>query len=187
MKYSEFMAACIDSYGEYKSEVMKKMTAVYIQERWEESELEAIFLSLITKLNSKYGKPVTPADFEEHFPLINLEAEANEWYNKLSATGTSLDNIIISDNRAEQALEAFGGWVCFCSRNPEYEGIHRKNFTESYIKAVRTDAEPKLIYGNSSRKYQKPALIFGDKEKCLPILNQGSFKQIDSDIFKRVD
>ena len=181
------MAGLIDSYGEYKSDIMKKMTAVYIQERFEESELEKVFMSLITKLNPKYGKPVTPADFEEFFPRVNLTVEANEWYDKINRTGTSLDNIIISNKRAELALEAVGGWIAFTQRNPEYEGLHRKQFVDAYLKAQNTGEQPKLIYGESSRKYEKPALIIGDKGKCLEIINQGSFKQIDTDIFKRVE
>jgi hypothetical protein len=182
MKYHEFMTSLIDSYGEYKSDIMKKMTAVYIQERFEEPELEKIFMALITKLNPKYGKPVTPADFEEIFPSNNIIAEANEWYDKLTRTGSSLDNIMISNKRAEIALESFGGWVCLCQRNPEYEGLHRKNFVDAYKKTQDTGEPAKLIYGESSRKFEKQPLMIGDKDKCLEMLNQQP-QQINSDIF----
>ena len=178
MKYSEFMAGLIDSYGEYKSEIMKKMTAVYIQERFKEDELENIFLSLITKLNPKYGKPVTPADFEEFFPKVNLESEAHEWYNKLSATGCSLDNVIISEIRAVKAIESFGGWSEFCSRSPEYEELHRKNFVKNYCQTVTGESKIYILYGDSSRKYEKQPLIFGNEQECLSIINRNT-KVID--------
>ena len=171
MKYSEFMAGLIDSYGEYKSEIMKKMTAVYIQERFKEDELDKIFMTLITKLNPKYGKPVTPADFEEFFPKVNLESEAHEWYNKLSATGCSLDNVIISEIRAIKAIESFGGWPSFCQRSPEYEELHRKNFIKNYCQSVTGENQIYLMYGDSSRKYEKQPLFFGDREKCLAIID----------------
>lgn len=187
MKHTEFMTAIVECYSPYQSKILEQITFKYVKERFQESELENVFSGLIIKLNSKFKTPPSPADFEDIFPRYNVEFEANEWYNKLSATGCSLDNIIISDNRAEKALEGFGGWPAFCQRSPEYEGLHRRKFVELYIKAQRTDDQPKLIYGESSRKYEKPALIFGDKQKCLEILNQGQLKQIDSDIFKRVD
>lgn len=173
MKYSEFMAACIDSYGEYKSDIVKKMTAVYIQERFNEDELEKIFLSLLTKLNPKYGKPVTPADFEEHFPRqthTDIELLANKFYEELNRSGNSLDNIIVSDIRAQIAIEnAFGSWPDFCSRHPDYEGLHRKNFVEAFVKVKDESRMPSIMYGNSIRKREKTPLLFGDKERCLQI------------------
>lgn len=186
MRYAEFMTAITDCYDNYKSPILETITFKYIKERFQESDLENVFSTLIIKVNPKYKTPPSPAEFEEIFPRFNIDVEANEWYNKLSATGNSLDNIIISDNRAEQALESFGGWVYFCQRSPEYEGLHRKKFIELFIKAVRCEDQPKIIYGDSSRKFEKQPLIFGDKEKCLAIVNKEEIKMIDTDIFKRV-
>lgn len=186
MKYHEFMTSLIDSYGEYKSDIMKKMTAVYIQERFEEMELEKVFMSLITKLNPKYGKPVTPADFEEIFPKENIIAQANKWYDELNRSGGSLDNIMISDSRAEKALEMFGGWVCFCKRNPEYEGLHRKSFIDCYMKAQPSGEPPKMIYGESSRKYEKAPVLIGNKEQLLQITGN-TINSINTDFFKKIE
>jgi len=187
MKHLEFIKALVSYYGEYSSKLVERMTFEYLQDRFNESELESVFKTIIVKVNPKFKTPPSPADFEEFFPRVNLTVEANEWYDKINRTGTSLDNIIISNKRAELALEAVGGWIAFTQRNPEYEGLHRKQFVEAYLKAQNTGEQPKLIYGESSRKYEKPALIIGDKEKCLEIINQGNYKQIDTDIFKKID
>lgn len=187
MKYAEFMTAITDCYDNYKSPILEQITFKYIKERFKETDLEGIFSALIIKVNPKYKTPPSPADFEEIFPRFNVDIEAAEWFNKLSSTGNSLDNIMISDNRAEQALESFGGWIAFCQRSPEYEGLHRKRFIEAFIKAVKTESEPKLIYGESSRKFDKQPLIYGDKQKCLEVINKTELKMIDTDIFRRIE
>ena len=187
MKYAEFMTAITDCYDNYKSPILEQITFKYIKDRFKESDLEGIFSTLIIKVNPKYKTPPSPADFEEIFPRFNIDVEAAEWFNKLSSTGNSLDNIMISDNRAEQAIEAFGGWVAFCQRSPEYEGLHRKRFIEAFIKAIKKDEDPKIIYGESSQKFKKLPLIFGDKEMCLQIINKGDVKMIDTDFFKRIE
>ena len=192
MTHLEFIQTTVAIYGKYQSELLERLTYEYIKDRFNESELDNVFKTIIIKVNPKFKTPPSPADFEEFFPRVNLTVEANEWYDKINRTGTSLDNIIISNKRAELALEAVGGWIAFCQRSPEskgqnLEGLHRKNFVDAYMKAQNTGEQPKLIYGESSRKYEKPALIIGDKEKCLEIINHGSFKQIDTDIFKKID
>jgi hypothetical protein len=63
-----------------------------------------------------------------------------------------------------------GGWIEFCRRNPEGEVFHRKTFVAAYVKAAGDNEKPSLIYGNSSRKYERGFLLFGDKEACQNIL-----------------
>jgi len=185
MKHIEFIKAISEYYGEYSSKLVERMTFEYIQDRFKESELEGVFKTIIIKVNPKFKTPPSPADFEEFFPIVNLDIEANEWYDKISRSGNSLDNVMISNNRAEQALESIGGWICFCQRNPEYEGLHRKQFIDAYKKAVPTNNPPKMIYGESSRKFEKPAFIIGDREKIL--ISDDRLNAIDANIFKRVE
>ena len=170
MTYSEFMALIIDIYGDYKSARLKQITAAYIQQNYSESDLENVFAKLMIKLNPKYKTPPSPADFEEIFTSqTDLEGEAQEWFNKLNATGNSLDNVIVSNVRAHKALESMGGWVEFCRRNPEYDNLHRKRFVESYVKA-QPEGTPRLMYGESAQKYDKQPLMFGDPAACRDAL-----------------
>jgi len=173
MDHVKFIANVIEIYGEYKPEILEDITMEYIKDRWKESELEGVFRKLILSKTTNYKdvKPPDPAKLEEIFPRESLEAAANQWYTNLSNTGSSLDNVIISDIRAQKAIQYFGGWTDFCSRNPDYEGLHRKNFVEAFIKYSKEPPEqPKILYGDSSRKMDKLPLMFGDKEQCKQIL-----------------
>jgi len=87
MNYPEFMTAVIEIYGQYQSETLKKLTAVYIKERWDEKELESIFKQLLLKKPSRYKTPPDPAEFEEIFPKKSLESDALFWFDKLSKEG----------------------------------------------------------------------------------------------------
>jgi hypothetical protein len=164
------MSAVIEIYGPYKSEALKKITYTYLRENFQEPELENKLATLIKRLNPKYKTPPSPADFEEIFTSqTDLEGEAQEWFNKLNATGNSLDNIIVSNVRAHKALESTGGWVEFCRRNPEYDHLNRKRFVEAYIKAT-PEGTPRLMYGESAQKYNKQPLMFGDPAACRDAL-----------------
>lgn len=184
MKHLEFIKALVGYYGEYSSKLVERMTFEYIQDRFKESELENVFKVIIIKVNPKFKTPPSPADFEEFFPRENLEQIAAGWYDKISRTGNSLDNVIISDVRAYKTLQSIGGWVSFCERNPEYENLHRRNFISAYCKIIVDKDEPiNILYGNSSRKDKEPLLI-GDKNKCLEIMQNKEHIKID---FKGVD
>lgn len=178
MRYAEFMTAITDCYDNYKSPILETITFKYIKERFQESDLENVFSTLIIKVNPKYKTPPSPADFEEHFPRGNSEAEAHKWYELLSATGCSLDNVIISDSRARNAVVSFGGWVAFCQRNSVYEELHRKKFVESFIKLP--DYECGMLFGQSSRRETRIPLMFGDKETCQLMYEE--FKQIQNTV-----
>lgn len=168
MTYSEFMAGIIDIYTDYQSAILKKLTANYIKERWKESELETILAMLTVKHDPQYKTPPSPAKFEECFPRLNQEAEANRWFDELTRTGNSLDHVIISDLRAQEAIKSFGGWPAFCQRKPEDEHWHRKNFISAYMKAV-PEGQPQILFGDGVRK-NKPPLMFGDKNICAAAL-----------------
>lgn len=169
MKYPEFVTALEEYYGPYNSDIQKKMTAIYVKERWDESLLDGIFKQLTLKKSGKYKTPPDPAELEELFPRLNQEAEANRWFDELSRTGNSLDHVIISDLRAQEAIQSFGGWPAFCQRKPEDEHWHRKNFISAYMKAVPESNQPQILFGESTRRDKLP-LMFGDKNICAAAL-----------------
>jgi hypothetical protein len=167
MKHLEFIQAIIAIYGKYQSEFLERLSYEYLQERFKESDLENVFKTIIIKVNPKFKTPPSPADFEEFFPRENLDQIAAEWYDKISRTGNSLDNVIISDIRAHKALLSIGGWIAFNQRNPEYENLHRKNFISAYSKIVIDDKDTiSIMYGESEKRDKQPLMI-GDKEKCM--------------------
>ena len=172
MNYPEFMTAIIEVYGQYQSDTLKKLTAVYIKERWKEPVLESVFKQLILKKSARFKTPPDPAELEEIFPQKTLESDALYWFDKLSKTGNSLDNVIISDNRAEQAILSFGGWVQFCQRDIENEHWHRKNFVDAFCKPIEKKL-PRIIYGQSHNQKKQP-LMFGDISICQDALTYSS-------------
>lgn len=195
MTHFKFMAAIIEVYGPYHSEILEAMTMQYIQERWTESELDAVFKKLMLVKTAKYKdvKPPDPAEFQELFfkqSDTQIEIEAARFYDMLKNTGCSLDNIIISDIRAQKALiSAFGSWPDFCQRNPESEQWHRKNFIQAFIKhgLESTEEQPAILYGESSQRFNKLPIFFGDKEKCSRLIGQKNEPvQISTDFIKRV-
>lgn len=186
MNYADFMRDIVSIYAPYSSDILKKLTLKYVMERWQESELDVILVMLTVKHDPKYKTPPSPATFEECFPRLNLEAEANRWYDELSRTGNSLDNVIISDTRAQSAVQSFGGWPAFCQRNPESEHWHRKNFVQAYVKATPDEA-PQMLFGESTRRNKLP-LMFGDKQVCNAVLeyNKGAAMNLISDMTKEM-
>ena len=170
MKYSEFFTAIEDIYTPYTSEILKKLAIKYVKERWQEAEIDNIIAMLTVRHDPKYKTPPSPATFEECFPRINLEAEASRWFDMLTRTGNSLDHVIISDLRAQEAVRSFGGWPTFCRRNPEDEHWHRKNFISAYMKAVPEETVPQILFGDATTRRDKTPLMFGDKSICTAAL-----------------
>ena len=193
MQHAEFMTAVTDIYGPYASPVLEQITFKYIKERFKESELQAVIEKLILKKSAKFKTPPDPAEFEELFfkqSDAQVEIEAAHFYDMLNNTGCSLDNIIVSDIRAQKALvSAFGSWPDFCQRNPESEQWHRKNFVAAFIKQHHeaTDEQPSIMYGDSSQRLIKAPIPFGDKDKCLMLIEQHKAPlQINTDFIRRV-
>lgn len=193
MKHIEFLSAIIKVYGEYSSDILQDLTMEYIKTRWEESELDGVFKKLILNKSAKYKTPPDPAEFQELFfkqSDSQVEIEAARFYDMLNNTGCSLDNIIVSDIRAQKALiSAFGSWPDFCQRNPESEQWHRKNFITAFVKqhAEATDEQPSIMYGESSQRMQKLPIFYGDREKCQMLIEQQVKPlQINTDFIKRV-
>lgn len=174
MTYSEFMTTIEEVYTPYAAPMLKKMTAMYIKEHFTEPELDKTMATLLVKLNPKYKTPPSPADFEEIFftkSAGNYEADAVKIYNEITATGCSLDHVIISDIRGQKALEkVFGTWPEFCRRNPDDEQWHRKNFIKAYCDCeVASDEIPRIMYGDSPRRDRLP-YMFGNEDECKKYL-----------------
>lgn len=172
MQYNDFMTAITDIYGDYKSEILEQITVKYIRERFKEPELDKVMSTLLLKLNPKYKTPPSPADFEEIFFAKSdrdYEAEAHEWWNTLTRTGCSLDDVVISDLRAQACIEDFGGWAEFCQRDPQYESLHQQKFTKWFIMYSHKlpDREAKVLLGDSTRR--REPLMFGLKDECKAI------------------
>jgi len=174
MQYYEFITAIESIYTEYKSDILKKLTGAYVKEHFQESELINVLAKLTVELHPKFKTPPSPADFEDIFFRKNdkdHEAEALHWYGLLSNTGNSLDNVAISDIRAQACIEDFGGWPAFCQRNPESEHFHQAKFLKWFVMYSYTSPErqAKVLKGESTRN--KPPLIFGDKSACLKLID----------------
>jgi hypothetical protein len=193
VKHIEFLSAVIKVYGEYSSDILQDMTMEYIKTRWEESELDGVFKKLILNKSAKYKTPPDPAEFQEMFfkqSDAQVEIEAAHFYDMMNNTGCSLDNIIVSDIRAQKALvSVFGSWPDFCQRNPEGEQWHRKNFIAAFIKNHEgTDEKPSIMYGESSQRFYKLPIAFGDKDKCnILIEEQMKPLQINTDFIRRAE
>lgn len=189
MNHLDFMQCTVETYGPYQSKILEKLTYEYIQKNFQESELENIFGQLIIKVNPKFKTPPSPADFEEHFfrkNIIDIEIQAKSAYNDICRYST-MEPAIFSDPRCQAAIEMMGGWANF--NNFSDEQIQMNTFCKYYRQFVENPTEiiPKEFKGSGNWYKPKTPQLIGDKDKCLEILNQGSFKQIDSDIFKRVD
>lgn len=188
MNYPEFMTAIIEVYGDYTSPALKKITAMYIKEKWQESELENIFKKLILVKTAKYKTPPDPAELEELFfrkSDAEYEIEANAAWNDLQRYSSHYD-AICSDIRVQLAIEtAFGSWEQFGQRLTKYEALHHKNFTEAFVRfsKFRQDIQPSLMRGGGNYFTPPPPQLIGDKDKCRMLLEQqkdGNLKLVES-------
>ncbi len=171
--YADFITQLEGVYGLYNP-AQKAELIIYLPARIRESELKDLYWKIREEYSAVYK---TPPDITQINNLLRktentLEIEANSWYDRLTRTGNSLDNVIISDLRAQGAIQNFGGWAAFCQRNPEYETLHRKAFIASFVKLDKEtghDPHPCILYGESTRRNKLP-LMFGDSEKCQAAL-----------------
>ena len=180
--YSEFLAVIIDVYGDYKSPVLKKLTALYIKENFKVRELENILSKLLIELNPKFKTPPSPADFQEIFfkKSKGTEAEALIWWNDLNNKVNSWKDCIISDIRVQSAIETMGGWVWFCQRvkvddsGRDLDQWHRKNFIELFKLYTENPPEKEIkVLSGLSEKIKAPLMI-GDEKICLQIQDRNS-------------
>lgn len=173
MKHSEFMAAIADCYDSYKSPMLEQITFKFIKERFQESELEAVFGQLIIKVNPKYKTPPSPADFEELFfkkNTVDIEAQAKAAYAEISRYST-MHPAVFSDICSQGAVELMGGWSGFSKFNLDEAQIHRNTFCKYYKQLVDDPGGiiPKVLPGSGNWLKPKEPQLIGDKNKCLQI------------------
>lgn len=191
MKYNEFMFAVIELYGEYKvnpetkESVLKTVTARYIKERWEESELDGVFKKLILKKSSKYKTPPDPAEFEELFPRRSIEGEALYWWEEINKNTSYMRDCMIGNIAAQCAIETMGGWIKFCTRlitdenGKDLDYWTRKQFIDLF--KLYTDNPPekeiKVLFGastSSDEVRRKKMVLIGDRSLITNILENKS-------------
>lgn len=182
MNYPEFMTAIIEVYGDYTSPALKKMTAVYIKDRWREPELEGVFKKLILAKTAKYKTPPDPAELEEIFfkkSDADYEIEALEWYKSLGKYSGSED-AIISDIRVQKCVENFGGWGEFQNRTTADEVFHQKKFVKEFImySKHRGDETHRILRGYGNYFDSRPPQMIGDKDKCKLLLQQNKAESL---------
>ena len=171
MKHSEFMSSIKSYYGKYENAFIEDVILKFAL-TIPESELENAFNKILSNIPRKENQnAVDIARLKKLFAEseTNLEAEASRWFDALTRTGNSLDHVIISDVRAQEAVQSFGGWPAFCQRKPEDEHWHRKNFIDAYKKAVPGENVPQMLFGESTRRDKTP-LMFGDRDLCAAAL-----------------
>ena len=171
MKHSEFMSSIKSYYGKYENAFIEDVILKFAL-TIPESELENAFNKILSNIPRKENQnAVDIARLKKLFAEneTNLESEALRWFDELTRTGNSLDHVIISDVRAQEAIQSFGGWPGFCQRKPEDEHWHRKNFIAAYMKAVPGENVPQMLFGESTRRDKTP-LMFGDKDVCAAAL-----------------
>ena len=171
MKHSEFMSSIKSYYGKYENAFIEDVILKFAL-TIPESELENAFNKILSNIPRKENQnAVDIARLKKLFAEseTNLESEASRWFDMLTRTGNSLDHVIISDVRAQEAVQSFGGWPAFCQRKPEDEHWHRKNFIAAYMKAVPGENVPQMLFGESTRRDKTP-LMFGDRDLCAAAL-----------------
>ena len=185
--YAEFLTRIENAYGLYNP-VHKAELVVYLPAKVPATELDKLYWKLREEYSAAYK---TPPDITQINNVLkqdtNLEAEASRWFDTLTRTGNSLDHVIISDVRAQEAVQSFGGWPAFCQRKPEDEHWHRKNFIDAYMKAVPGENVPQMLFGESTRRDKTP-LMFGDRDLCAAALeyHKGEAMNLITDMTKEM-
>ncbi len=183
--YAEFLTRIENAYGLYNP-VHKAELAVYLPAKVPTTELEKLYWKLREEYSAAYK---TPPDITQINNVLkqdnNQETEASRWFDELTRTGNSLDHVIISDLRAQEAVKSFGGWPAFCQRKPDDEHWHRKNFISAFTKAVPESNQPQILFGESTRRDKLP-LMFGDKNICAAALeyHKGEAMNLITDMSK---
>jgi hypothetical protein len=174
MKHAEFMSSIVGYYGAYENKFVEGIILKKIA-TFPEKDLEPIFQKILSEIPRR-GDGQNPIDIARLNSLFtktekDYEAGAVKIYNEITATGCSLDHIIIGDIRGQKALEkVFGTWPDFCRRDPDDEQWHRKNFIKAYCECeVEPDEIPRIMYGDSSNRDRIPN-VYGDKDECKKYL-----------------
>jgi hypothetical protein len=172
MKHAEFMSSIVGYYGAYENKFVEGIILKKIA-TFPEKDLEPIFQKILSEIPRR-GDGQNPIDIARLNSLFiksdrDYEAEAHEWWNTITRTGCSLDDVVISDLRAQACIEDFGGWSEFCQRDPQYESLHQQKFIKWFVMYSHKlpDREAKVLLGDSTRR--REPLMFGLKDECKAI------------------
>jgi len=170
--YTDFITQIEGVYGVYNP-ALKAELAMYLPAKVRQDDLQSLYWKIREEYTTAYK---TPPDLTQIHALLkksagNYEADAVKIYNEITATGCSLDHVILSDIRGQKALEkVFGTWPEFCRRNPDDEQWHRKNFIKAYCDCeVTQDEIPRIMYGDSTCR-DRPPNMYGNKGECKKYL-----------------
>ncbi|PKL17893.1 MAG: hypothetical protein CVV49_08935 [Spirochaetae bacterium HGW-Spirochaetae-5] len=172
MEHAEFMSAVKRYYGPYENKFVEEVVLKYILSL-PESDLENLYTKLISTIPRRENQ--NPVDIARIKNLSvktddDYRAEALDWWSKLNRSGSSLDDVIISDIRVQACVEDMGGWGAFCQRDIDKEHFHQEKFIKWFVMYSRQtpDRESKVLIGESSRR--KTPLMIGDKQHCRNLL-----------------
>ena len=182
LQFSKFMTAITEHYGEYESELSKRITLKHVKEKFREDKLEQVFAVLTRKFSNRYKIPPDPTVFEEIFgnSELQLEAEALQHWQGINRKVNYYSDIFFEDVRLQAVIEGMGGWVEFCKRpnDPESEKWARKRFIELYM--LYSHNKPLIEHrtlrgiGRAGREYTPPVITYGDPERCKKLLSEGT-------------
>ena len=168
--YTDFITQVEGVYGVYNP-ALKAELAMYLPAKVKQEDLQSLYWRIREEYTTAYK---TPPDLTQIHALLkksdrDYEAEAHEWWNTITRTGCSLDDVVISDLRAQACIEDFGGWAEFCQRDPQYESLHQQKFTKWFVMYSHKlpDREAKVLLGDSTRR--REPLMFGLKDECKAI------------------
>jgi len=172
MDHAEFMSAVKRYYGPYENKFVEEVVLKHILS-FSESDLGDLYTKLISTIPRRENQ--NPVDIAR---LKNLSiktdddyrAEALDWWSKLNRSGSSLDDVIISDIRAQACIEDMGGWGAFCQRDSDKEHFHQEKFIKWFVmySHQKPDRESRVLIGESSRR--KTPLMIGDRNVCSRLL-----------------
>lgn len=179
--YADFITQIESVYGKYIPALKAELIA-YLPKKIKESDLQDVYWKLREEYSTVYKTPPDLTQINNLFKLSDkdYEAEALNWWGMITRTGNSLDDVIISDLRAQAAIEDFGGWAAFCQRDPESEHFHQAKFIKWFVMYShnRPEREQRVLRGESTRV--KIPIMFGDKEACLQLVQDRNVKQLEA-------
>jgi len=179
MTYTGFMAGIEQYYGPYANEFTENTVLAYIMANFRETQLDDLFKRVVMKFSNQYKVPPGISVFQElNVNKSRLRAEAIEHWKRISDIINIYRDIFFEDIRIQAAIEAMGGWVDFCNRNPQYEVLDLERFIDLYI--LYTENPPtrkcKLLMGISDKS---EIIYYGDRERCQKLLEGVDVEQED--------
>lgn len=121
-------------YGRYTSAVVRAAVAGYIADNYNPDEYDELFKRLVVSHPSSFKVPPDVSVF--HGLRVDkgaVKVEALRQYKMISSRCSVYKNAAFEDIRSQAAIDAMGGLVEFCNRDPKYEHFHRNRFLELFL------------------------------------------------------